>query len=125
LGSVRLPDILSQKQSCLLPRWIFRIFSSPEREESNRFSLITLNVLVHRRQILLLLSSCLAAAECQKLPSAVKVAVWPNFHQLRCSKSIKQTWTHYVAYFPFELHDDSKFVLQLMLDKMTKKIMWK
>lgn len=51
----------------------------------------------------------------------MQASVWSLFHGVRCSKHIHQAWEIYVGHFPTSLNE-SKFALQLILDRMLKRL---
>ena len=68
-------------------------------------------------------NECIAGNR-QKLPSAAQAALWTDFHQLRTSKEMKQTWNIFLAaHVPNSSNSEPNVTLQLLLDRLLKKML--
>ena len=66
--------------------------------------------------------SCITAAKRHKLPSAVQASIWSAFHLVRCSKPVTQAWSNFTHHFPPQYLGEKNLALQVMLDRILKKI---
>jgi len=66
---------------------------------------------------------CLLIGKKHKLPSVAQAAVWSSFHQLRQRQDILQAWAEFIkGNIPVANLTEHKLALQLILDRMLKKI---
>lgn len=68
-------------------------------------------------------NTCLLSGKRHKLPSIAQAAVWSAFNQMRGRQDILQTWTVFIkANIPVAHHVEHELALQVILDRMLKKI---
>lgn len=68
-------------------------------------------------------NTCLVAGKKYKLPSLSHGAVWSAFHQMRTREDILHAWNVFVlSNIPISHRKESKFTLQIILDRMLKKM---
>ena len=69
-------------------------------------------------------SGCIISGYKHKLPSAAQSSVWSTFHQLRGSQEMKQIWGVFVSsHLPESCRQESELALQLLLDRLLKKLL--
>lgn len=68
-------------------------------------------------------SGCVTASKKQKLPSTACAALWSAFHRMRTSKHVEQIWSCLMGHIPDELHIENRLALQLILDRVMKKLL--
>lgn len=68
-------------------------------------------------------NQCALSAQKLRLPSAAATTLWSTFHSLRSSKSIEELWTSgIIVHVPSRYCTESNLALQLILERMLKKL---
>lgn len=70
-----------------------------------------------------IVNKCILQGSKHKLPSAAQAAIWSTFHSLRTSKQLQDKWDSFTAtHVPVTYHQEPQLFLQLVIDRMLKKI---
>ena len=70
------------------------------------------------------LEACLRAGDRCQLPSSKAARVWSSFHRLRVDPDLRVAWANYLSsiHLPATLQAQSAFALQLVVDRLLKKL---
>lgn len=71
------------------------------------------------------LHQCITAGKKHRLPSASHGCIWRAFHELRNNGEVRESWNTFMsmAIIPKRLQKETQFALQLIMDRILKKML--